>query len=156
MKRSSIIKLGFAFALLMIFIVAVNPASSALFDFFEEPATNVTVGGVDFVIPSGYEYDENFTELMELMADDDFKAHNGEVKSYEGDAGNITIMVSGDRSGKISNLYSSGYDAKTINGHKGAIKYMADMDNYMYVFLEGDNLAVVYVDDKDLLEEIVV
>ena len=40
----------------MIFIVAVNPASSALFDFFEEPAQNVTVCGVDFVIPSGYEW----------------------------------------------------------------------------------------------------
>ena len=156
MKRSSIIKLGFAFALLMIFIVAVNPASSALFDFFEEPAQNVTVCGVDFVIPSGYEFDENFTDLMEIMADEDFQAHNGEVKCYEGDAGNITIMVSEDRKGKISNLYSTGFDAKTINGHKGAIKYMSDMDNYMYVFMEDDKLAVVYVDDKDLLEEIVV
>ena len=156
MKRSSKIKLGFAFAILMIFIVAVNPASSALFDFFEEPATNVTVGGVDFVIPSGYEFDENFTDLMEIMADEDFKSHDGEVKCYESDTGNITIMVSGDRTGKISNLYSIGYDAKTINGHKGAIKYMSDMDNYMYVFMEDDKLAVVYVDDKDLLEEIVV
>ncbi|MBE6512817.1 MAG: hypothetical protein E7Z75_06720 [Methanobrevibacter olleyae] len=156
MKRSSKVKLAFAFALLMIFIVAVNPASSALFDFLEEPATNVTVCGVDFVIPSGYEYDENFTDLMELMAEDDFKAHNGEVKCYESDDGNITIMVSEDRKGKISNLYSAGYDAKTINGHKGAIKYMSDMDNYMYVFMEDDKLAVVYVDDKDLLEEIIV
>ena len=107
-------------------------------------------------IPSGYEFDENFTDLMEIMADEDFQAHNGEVKCYEGDAGNITIMVSEDRKGKISNLYSAGYDAKTINGHKGAIKYMSDMDNYMYVFMEDDKLAVLYVDDKDLLEEIVV
>ena len=30
------------------------------------------------------------------------------------------------------------------------------MDNYMYVFMEDDKLAVVYVDDKDLLEEIIV
>ena len=155
MKRSSKIKLGFAFALLMIFIVAVNPASSALFDFFEEPATNVTVCGMDFVIPSGYEFDENFTDLMELMADEDFKTHNGEVKCYEGDAGNITIMVSEDRKGKISNLYSAGYDAKTINGHKGAIKYMTDMEYYMYVFKKDDKLAVVYVTDDALLEDII-
>ena len=156
MVKSSKLKLGFIFAIFLIFIVAVNPASSAFFGLFEDPATNVTVGGIDFVIPSGYEYDENFTDLMMALATDDFKSHNGEAKSYESDDGNITIMVSDDRSGKISNLYSAGYDAKTVNGHKGAIKYMSDMDEYMYVFMEDKKLAVVYLTDDSLLEEIIV
>ena len=73
MEKSSKLKLGFVFAIFLIFIVAVNPASSAFFGLFEDPVTNVTVDGIDFNIPSGYEFDERFTNLTYAMSSDDFK-----------------------------------------------------------------------------------
>ena len=117
MEKSSKLKLGFVFAIFLIFIVAVNPASSAFFGLFEDPVTNVTVDGIDFNIPSGYEFDERFTNLTYAMSSDDFKENNGDVKAYESETGNITIMVSDQKKGKISNLYSAGFDPKTVNGH---------------------------------------
>lgn len=156
MEKSSKLKLGFVFAIFLIFIVAVNPASSAFFGLFEDPVTNVTVDGIDFNIPSGYEFDERFTNLTYAMSSDDFKENNGDVKAYESETGNITIMVSDQKKGKISNLYSAGFDPKTVNGHKGAIKYVSNLDEYMFAFAQDGKLAIVYVTDDELLEEIVI
>ena len=139
----------------MIFIVAVNPASSAFFGLFEDPITNVTVDDIVFNIPEGFEYNETMTNLTYLLTDDEFKNNNGDVKIYSSDSDNITIMVSDSKEAKISNLYSNGYDSKTVNGQKGAIKYMTDMEYYMYVFKKDDKLAVVYVTDDALLEDII-
>lgn len=156
MEKSSRLKLGFVLAMFIIFIVAINPASSAFFGLLEDPVQNVTVDGIEFTIPSGYEFDANFTEMMNDFATDEFKSNDGEIKAYESEEGNITIMVSSNHHGKISNLYSTGFDPKTINGHKGAIKYDASLDEYMYVFDEEDKLAIVYVTDKNILEEMIV
>ena len=155
MEKSSKLKLGFIFALFLIFIVAVNPASSAFFGLFEDPITNVTVDDIVFNIPEGFEYNETMTNLTYLLTDDEFKNNNGDVKIYSSDSDNITIMVSDSKEAKISNLYSNGYDSKTVNGQKGAIKYMTDMEYYMYVFKKDDKLAVVYVTDDALLEDII-
>ncbi len=155
MEKSSKLKLGFIFALFLIFIVAVNPASSAFFGLFEDPITNVTVDDIVFNIPEGFEYNETMTNLTYLLTDDEFKNNNGDVKIYSSDTDNITIMVSDSKEAKISNLYSNGYDSKTVNGQKGAIKYMTDMEYYMYVFKKDDKLAVVYVTDDALLEDII-
>lgn len=156
MERSSKLKMGFIFAIFLIFIVAVNPASSAFFGLFEDPAQNVTVDGVQFTIPGEYELDENYTELMYMLTNDEFKSNNGEVKAYKGESSNITIMVSDQKNGKISNLYSAGYDPKTVNGQKGAIKYMNDLGEYLFAFKQDDKLAVVYVKNETLLDEIIV
>ena len=155
MEKSSKLKLGFIFALFLIFIVAVNPASSAFFGLFEDPITNVTVDDIVFNIPEGFEYNETMTNLTYLLTDDEFKNNNGDVKIYSSDSDNITIMVSDSKEAKISNLYSNGYDSKTVNGQKGAIKYMTDMEYYMYVFKKDDKLAVVYVTDDALLKDII-
>ena len=155
MEKSSKLKLGFVFAIFLIFIVAVNPASSAFFGLFEDPITNVTVDDIVFNIPEGFEYNETMTNLTYLLTDDEFKNNNGDVKIYSSDSDNITIMVSDSKEAKISNLYSNGYDSKTVNGQKGAIKYMTDMEYYMYVFKKDDKLAVVYVTDDALLEDII-
>ena len=155
MEKSSKLKLGFIFALFLIFIVAVNPASSAFFGLFEDPITNVTVDDIVFNIPEGFEYNETMTNLTYLLTDDEFKNNNGDVKIYSSDSDNITIMVSDSKEAKISNLYSNGYDSKTVNGQKGAIKYMTDMEYYMYVFKKDDKLAVVYVTDDALLKDFI-
>ena len=155
MEKSSKLKLGFVLAIFSIFIVAVNPASSAFFGLFEDPITNVTVDDIVFNIPEGFEYNETMSNLTYLLTDDEFKSDNGDVKIYKSDSDNITIMVSDNKEGKISNLYSNGYDSLTVNGQKGAIKYMSDMEYYMYVFKKDDKLAVVYVTDDELLEDII-
>lgn len=156
MEKSSKLKLGFIFALFLIFIVAVNPASSAFFGLFEDPVENVTVCGVDFNIPEGYEYDENFTNLTYLFTDDTFKENNGEIKAYESDTGNITIMVSDNHNGNVSNLIKAGYTAKTVNGHEGAIQYLPNIDEYMYAYGVDKKLVLVYVTDEALLEDIII
>ena len=115
----------------------------------------VTVDDIVFNIPEGFEYNETMTNLTYLLTDDEFKNNNGDVKIYSSDSDNITIMVSDSKEAKISNLYSNGYDSKTVNGQKGAIKYMTDMEYYMYVFKKDDKLAVVYVTDDALLEDII-
>ncbi|MBQ2962613.1 hypothetical protein [Methanobrevibacter sp.] len=155
MEKSSKLKLGFVFAIFLIFIVAMNPASAAFFGLFEDPVQNVTVDGIEFTIPGEYEFNETSSDLMYAFTDDTFKENNGDVKVYRSEKGNITIMVSDSKNGKISNLYSAGYDPKTVNGHKGALKYMSDLDEYLYAFQQDGKLAVVYVTNETMLEDII-
>lgn len=155
MEKSSKLKLGFIFAIFLIFIVAMNPASAAFFGLFEDPVQNVTVDGIEFTIPGEYEFNESSSDLMYAFTDDTFKENNGDVKVYRSEKGNITIMVSDSKNGKISNLYSAGYDPKTVNGHKGALKYMSNLDEYLYAFQQDGKLAVVYVTNETMLEDII-
>lgn len=155
MEKSSKLKLGFIFAIFLIFIVAMNPASASFFGLFEDPVQNVTVDGIEFTIPGEYEFNESTSDLIYALTDDSFKENNGDVKAFRSEKGNITIMVSDNNKGKISNLYSAGYDPKTVNGHKGALKYDSNLDDYMFCFQEDGKLAVVYVTDEAILEDII-
>lgn len=140
--KKAIIWVGIIFALIV--------AGGLMLSYFG--STTVTLNGVDFNIPAGYEEIPDRQEHSE----EEFGKLDGKV--YTNDQ-NKTISIGVMEIEGINNLAWTnemsydGYD--TINGKEG--KYSTSNEyGYEFIYLEDGKSVIVVADDKETVSEVVV
>lgn len=141
--------IGIVLILFLIFI-------ASMFLFGGNSGDTVTVGDINFNIPEGYVYDSAFTNEIYDSASYSFLNNDGDVKAYTSNSGSqITIMVSNHENGDVDNWINAGYTPKTINGKEGVLDSISGYNEYMFSYMEDGKLVNIYVDDINLLEDII-
>lgn len=136
-------------------ILSLNVASAGFFDglFGSDQPTNVTISGINFTIPAGYDEDTSMSKVNE-MADDgqimNSKSYtNGEfvigisVSSYGGDG----IYWNGDE------LFNT--TQKTIAGKEGYISHDSELDSDFFMYVDGDKGVIVSAHNETIIEDII-
>ena len=137
-----IILVGIIFGLLVIGGLMIISSSSTI----------VTIDGVDFSIPAGYE--ENPDEKLY----DESEFGRMDCKMYK-DNQNNSILIGVMEFDGINNLLWTnefpfdGYD--TINGKEGKY-FTSSMSNYVFVYLEDGKSVIIGANDKSVVSDIMV
>ena len=103
----------------------------------------VSIRGVDFNIPDGYEVDNTFADLVLPTG-----------LYLDGKGNQISIYV-GENMG-YDDLYDKGvsYEDKTINDKGG--KYASTDDGEEFIYFDGDKCIKIATNETDLLKEIII
>ena len=158
MFKISKLKLSLIFAIFLILIVAISPANSFFWDDNSEPST-VTIGGIEFNIPTGYEYDEKMTSRVvdQLKSDSSsgFEENNGELKYFKDNSGNEIMIDTLDTSESeldFNTYYLNGFKPWQINGKDGY--YLETSDHSSFNYINQGKLVSITVSDESILEDI--
>ena len=151
------------FAILTLLVVAVGVSAVSAFDLNDlmggissDEAQNVTIDGIDFVIPAGYVEDEN-------LSLDGVKNNTAGVeyltwgKTYENDKDDvISIGVATYDGVEVDESMPAyiGGDEKTINGVKG---YDYDVKPFSgFTYAKNGKLVIISLTDEKVLDELIV
>ena len=171
-------------ALLAIFVVAIAGTASAFEipfigdvggDDTQSEPQDITVGGIDFQIPGGYEVNENYT------VENDTQSTGGEytvsTAGYEDSTKENAIFIMVGDYGEynmtmdILDAMADSIDgkAKTINGHDGYLSVKTaeesdnadslvpmDYDTYMFTYVQDGDLVIVATTNESVISEVIV
>ena len=150
-------------AILTILVVALSitaVSASGLFDFAGDSqkaeAQNVTIDGIDFVIPAGYTEDESLA-VDGVKNDTEGVKYTTWGKTYENDAHDvISIGVAtydGVEVDESMPAYIGGAE-KTINGVNGYEYKVGSFDGFTYA--KNGKLVIISLTDAKALDELIV
>ena len=167
-------------ALLAVFAIVVAGTASAfeipfIGEIGESEPQDITVGGIDFHIPGGYEVNETYT------VENDTTSTGGEytvsTAGYEDSSKeNAIFIMVGDygeynMTKEILDMMADSINgkAKTINGHDGYLSVTTaeeaddsdsyvpmDYDTYMFTYVQDGDLVIVATTNEDVLNEVIV
>ena len=151
-------------AILSFLIVVAGMSAAAAFDvsdlssvIFNSPADNITVSGIDFSIPEGFNEVEN--ESLDNVPDDNpYVDYNISSKTFLNGTGEV-IMVAVSSSDIAANDTfakdaSMGGNKTKINGVDGY--EFNDPDFNSFTFAKDGKLVIISASDKELLNDVVI
>ena len=118
----------------------------------------VTIDGIDFNIPAGYEENVDLRKDNELMPIVGGFLINYNFRGYEADNGDaIAIGVSTGNGFSLTEdvMFSMapGATKKTINSHEGAFSKVDR--GYRFMYLDGEKFVQVIVSDESIFEKVI-
>ena len=118
----------------------------------------VTIDGIDFNIPAGYEENVDLRKDNELMPIMGGFLINYNFRGYEEDNGDaIAIGVSTGNGLSLTEdvMFSMapGATKKTINSHEGAFSKVDG--GYRFMYLDGEKFVQVIVSDESIFEKVI-
>ena len=136
-------------------------------------AQTVTIDGIDFNIPAGFEeFLTNSTKQYNRTIEG--IAYFSTIKNYENNNDSIAISVSKNPSHKATQDTAKGVggDSETINGVDGYLEYhpknvtnftsgnyiftVTIPEYYTFSYVQDDKLVVITTTDKDFLSEVII
>ncbi len=147
-------------AIFALLIVAVGIGAVSAFDLGDltggsNEAENVTIDGIDFVIPAGYTEDESLAVNGDVNNTEGVE-YTTWGKTYENDKEVISIGVATYEGVEVDDTVPSyiGGAEKTINGVKGYEYDVSPFEGFTYA--KNGKLVIISVTDENALNEIVV
>lgn len=146
------------------FILIIGMAIAG-FTIYEENASNLTIEGVHFYIPSDYQLEnkESYESVVPLKSSIYvFVLYNGEFYSNGSDIININVFTfEDDNVSTIDDVYTELYFTSnmtqtTINGYDGVIGYNNDEYIFIFMYMKNGKLVCIKCTDPDLIDTIVV
>ena len=135
------------------------------FTIYEENASNLTIEGVNFYIPSDYQLEDemSYESVVPLKSSRYvFVLYDGEIYSNGSDRIYIDVFTfEDDNVSTIDDVYTELYFTSdmtntTINGHDGVMGLFYRDDYKMFMYMENDKLVRIKCTDPDLIDTIVV
>lgn len=135
------------------------------FTIYEENASNLTIEGVNFYIPSDYQLGDemSYESVVPLKSSIYvFVLYDGEIYSNGSDRIYIDVFTfEDDNVSTIDDVYTELYFTSdmtntTINGHDGVMGLFYRDDYKMFMYMENDKLVRIKCTDPDLIDTIVV
>ena len=150
-------------AILTLFVVAISISAVSAFDLGDlvgetsnAEAQNVTIDGIDFMIPAGYAEDENLT-LDGVKNETAGVEYTTWGKTYENDKHDvISIGVATYDGVEVDDSMPAyiGGNEKTVNGVKG---YEYNVDSFSgFTYAKNGKLVIISLTDEKVLDELVV
>ena len=144
--------------LLALFIVIASVSAVSAFDlndiFGSDENKTVTIGGVDFNIPAGFE-DTNSSDSDAGFDQVKKEGYNVTAKVYSKDSNVVIVGVTHFNSSSEINMDELNVNKTTIKGINGSMTYIDG--SYFFKYLKNNDLILISTSgDKDTIGEFII
>lgn len=136
-------------------VLCAGTASAGMFDIFESGEnTTVTLDGIDFNIPAGFEEDPKFEIVNKTQSAGVDFIMNGKTYTKGNDVVSLLVSDYGEHKVDLEVIESLGGNATTVNGVDGYVG--VDGEFYTFSYPVNGKLVVLSSNKQALFEEFVV